>query len=58
MGLSAIPDIPQANQTSVIITPTRTSYLLNAGPVIINMTYLSPVEVRLFLDLGVDEYPY
>lgn len=34
-----------ANQTSVIVTPTRSSYLLNAGPVIVNMTFLSPVEV-------------
>ena len=33
-----------ANQTSVIVTPTRSSYLLNAGPIIVNMTFLSPVE--------------
>lgn len=35
-----------ANQTIVAITPTRTSYLLEAGPVIVNMTFLSPIEVR------------
>lgn len=40
------PSMPSANQTVVIVTPTRSTYLLNAGPVIVNMTFLSPIEVR------------
>lgn len=36
-----------ANQTSVIVTPSRSSYLLNAGPVVVNMTFLSPVEASV-----------
>ena len=34
-----------ADQIAVIMTPTRTSFLFQAGPVIVNATYLSPVEV-------------
>lgn len=35
-----------ANQTSVLFTPTRTSYLFQAGPVDVNMTLLSPIEAQ------------
>ena len=38
-----------AIQTNVIYTPTRTSYSLKAGPVDVNITFLSPIEVHLFL---------
>ena len=34
-----------ADQIAVTMTPTRTSFLFQAGPVIVNATYLSPVEV-------------
>ena len=36
-----------ADQIAVIMTPTRTSFLFQAGPVTVNATYLSPVEVCL-----------
>lgn len=35
-----------ANQTSVQLTPSRTSYLLKAGPVDVNMTFFTPIEVQ------------
>ena len=38
-----------AIQTNVIYTPTRTPYSLKAGPIDVNITLLSPIEVRLFL---------
>ena len=36
-----------ANQSAVIFTPTRTSFLLDTGTVEVNMTFLSPIEVRI-----------
>ncbi|TDL21981.1 hypothetical protein BD410DRAFT_723660 [Rickenella mellea] len=33
-----------ANQTAAIITPTQTSFILQAGPVNVNSTFLSPIE--------------
>lgn len=45
LGGGITPAITAANQTAVVITPTRTSFLLNAGPIIVNMTFLSPIEV-------------
>lgn len=45
LGGALSPAIIAAEQISVEITPTRTSYSLNAGPIIVNMTFLSPVEV-------------
>ena len=36
-----------ADQIAVTMTPTRTSFLFQAGPVTVNATYLSPVEVCL-----------
>ena len=38
-------EMDAAEQEAVIMTPTRTSYLFQAGPVTVNATYLSPVEV-------------
>lgn len=38
----------EANQTAVEFTPTRTSLLFTAGPMQINATFLSPIEVCLF----------
>ena len=44
VGLS----IETAEQVATIMTPTRTSFLFQAGPVMVNTTYLSPVEVCHF----------
>ena len=44
-GASDIANYTSANQTSVLFTPTRTSVLLTAGTVDVNMTFLSPIEV-------------
>lgn len=41
----AIPQVPVATQLAVVMTPTRTSILYEAGPVNVNATYLSPVMV-------------
>lgn len=46
LGDAPIQNTTTANQTSVIFTPTQTSVLLQAGPVNINATFLSPIEVR------------
>ena len=35
-----------AVQTQQVYTATQTSYLLTAGPMNVNMTFLSPLEVR------------
>lgn len=42
-----IPQVPVATQLAVVMTPTRTSILYEAGPVNVNATYLSPVMVCL-----------
>ena len=39
------PAINESSQLAVLMTPTRTSFLFEAGPVTVNVTYLSPVEV-------------
>lgn len=46
MGSDNIPPIDSAKQTAITITPTRTSILFEAGPVTVNVTYLSPIEVH------------
>lgn len=46
MGSDNIPPIDSAKQTTITITPTRTSILSEAGPVTVNVTYLSPIEVN------------
>jgi hypothetical protein len=38
-----------ASTVGVDITPTRTIFTLDAGPVRVNLTYLSPIEVIHFL---------
>ena len=38
-------EIEAAEQLAAMMTPTRTSFLFQAGPVTVNATYLSPVEV-------------
>jgi len=38
-----------ANTVGIDITPTRTIFTLDAGPVRVNLTYLSPIEVIYFL---------
>ena len=40
--------IDTAIQLAVTMTPTRTSFLFQAGPVTVNATFLSQVEVCLF----------
>ena len=35
-----------ANITNVQITPTRTIFVMRAGPMNVTITFLSPVEVR------------
>lgn len=35
-----------ANLTSVQITPTRTIFIMQAGPMNVTITYLSPIEVQ------------
>ena len=47
MGGAPNPVIDAANQVAVIMTPTRTSLLFQAGPVTVNATYLSLVEVSI-----------
>ncbi|KAH8111919.1 DUF1793-domain-containing protein [Phellopilus nigrolimitatus] len=44
LGAQGTPLLSSANQTAVQLTPTRTSYILNAGPVTVNATFLSPIE--------------
>ena len=34
-----------SNVIAVFITPTRTIFMMDAGPVRLNLTYLTPVEV-------------
>lgn len=47
MGDDTAANATYANQSAVIVTPTRSSYLYLAGPVNVNLTFLSPVEVWL-----------
>lgn len=35
------------NLTATTITPTRTVFTIQAGPMDLNVTFLSPIEVRL-----------
>ena len=51
MGSGVYPgvEIEVANQVAIIMTPTRTSFLFQAGPVTVNATYLSPVEVSVII---------
>lgn len=46
MGGVNYPGVAVANQVSLIMTPTRTSIIFEAGTVTVNATYLSPVTVR------------
>ena len=39
-------DTPTANVTGIHLTPTRTIYTMQAGSMILNVTFLSPIEVR------------
>ena len=48
MGGAVRLQIETADQVAVTMTPTRTSFLFQAGPVTVNATYLSPVEVCLY----------
>ncbi|KAL5536145.1 hypothetical protein ACEPAF_4250 [Sanghuangporus sanghuang] len=43
MGATGVPSTT-AVQQSFVFTPTRSSYIMQAGPVNVNMTFLSPIE--------------
>lgn len=48
-GENNFPSLPEyfaANLTSIQITPTRTIFIMQAGPMNVTITYLSPIEVR------------
>ena len=47
LGIPGVANYTNANQTNVLFTPTRTSFLFTAGNVNVNMTFLSPIEVSL-----------
>lgn len=49
MGDAPVPAIPTANQTSVEFTATQTNFVMQAGPVIVNASFLSPIEVSLIM---------
>ena len=38
-----------ANVTNIQITPTRSIFVLQAGPMNVTITFLSPIEVRVFV---------
>ncbi|TDL21956.1 DUF1793-domain-containing protein [Rickenella mellea] len=42
--LGGFGETHQANQTAAIITPTQTTFALQAGPMSVNATFLSPIE--------------
>ena len=35
-----------ANLTNVVVTPTQTTVIAQAGPMQVNLTFLNPIEVR------------
>ena len=47
LGIPGVTNHTNANQKNVLFTPTRTSFLLTAGTVDVNMTFLSPIEVSI-----------
>lgn len=40
---------PAANITSIEFTPTRTSFIADAGPMQFNISFISPIEVMVLL---------
>lgn len=43
------------NYTAVgntVSTPTQTRFIIAAGPVLVNLTYLTPIEVRKFVSFA------
>ena len=45
LGIPGMENYTNANKANVLFTPTRTSFLLTAGTVDVNMTFFSPIEV-------------
>ena len=43
-----------SNMNATFITPTRTIFTMDAGPVRLNLTYLTPIEVSHLVFLGLD----
>ena len=46
LGGASVPAVNLSDQTAVEFTPTRTSVISTAGPVEVNLTFWSPIEVR------------
>ena len=44
--------------TNVQITPTRSIFMMKAGPMNVNVTFLSPVEVRLQVEFRLNYISY
>ncbi|EJC98583.1 uncharacterized protein FOMMEDRAFT_96129 [Fomitiporia mediterranea MF3/22] len=44
LGQAPTPQLPIASQQQVVYTPTQVSYIIAAGGVDVNMTFLSPLE--------------
>lgn len=49
LGAAEVPNVQAAQQLAVDITATRTSFLFKAGPMEINATFLSPIDVSNFM---------
>ena len=49
-GFQLLRDVPSLNMTaiqkSIIVTPTSTTFSMEAGSMNVNITYLSPIEVH------------
>ena len=48
MGAAPIDNVTNADQTAVEFTATRTSFIFDAGPMQINASFISPIEVHIF----------
>ena len=41
---TSVVNVTKATQKSVEFTPTRTSFIMTAGPMDVNLTFISPIE--------------
>jgi hypothetical protein len=51
LGGNVIAGVNNTAIESAIVTPTRSNFMILAGPVRLNVTFLSPIEVRLLSGL-------
>ena len=59
IGASGDSQIATATQLGVELTPTRTIFAMQAGPMLVNLTFFSPVTVRIYhLDFKVASEAY